>query len=166
MPSSKAGPNVSGMFGDQGTIDQKRAAGGCSGFKLEVNVTVMDVTASRTVVGQLPGKVRRQFTPIRKLFAHYSHSRRIVLTAILTLFAHYSHGLTLFAHYSHGRTLFAHFSHGRTLFLFARFTHYSRHHHTKFADYSYQFAPRSHDSRGGGEPVRTHSRSIRTVHTR
>ena len=38
------------------------------------------------------GKVRRPFTPIRTLFAHYSHSRRIVFSAILTLFAHYSHG--------------------------------------------------------------------------
>ena len=47
-------------------------------------------------------------------FTHYSHSRRIVFTAILTLFAHYSHGRTLFARSHTIRTLFA------------RFTNYSR----------------------------------------
>ena len=85
------------------------------------------------------GKVRRPFTPIRTLFAHYSHSRRIVFTAILTLFAHYSHGRTLFAqshtnHYSHATV--AHYSHSRRhsiRTLFAQFTHYSRRRHTKFA---------------------------------
>jgi hypothetical protein len=101
------------------------------------------------------GKVRRPFTPIRTLLAHYSHSRRIVFTAILTLFAHYSHGLTRFAQYSHGRTLFAHYSHGRTLFArshtirtpFAR-SHTIRAVHTLFA-------PSSHQIRRLFAPVRT-----------
>ena len=113
-----------------------------------------------TLFAQSSHRIHSYSHTIRTLFArsvrHYSHTIRTV--------AHYSHTIRTVARYSHGRTLFEHFSHGRTLF--ARFSHYSRHLHTKFADYSHQFAPRSHYSRGGGEPVRTHSRSIRTVHTR
>ena len=116
----------------------------------------------------------------------HSHTIRTVVASysqdILTLFAHCSHGRILFAHYSHtirtlflwpptirtvalyshSRTLFAHYLHGRTLF--AGFTHYSRHRHTIFAHYSdsHKFAPRSHYSLGGGQPVHTHSHSIRT----
>ena len=96
---------------------------------------------------------------IRTLFAQSSHR----------ILSYYSHTiLTLFA-WSHTiRTLFAHDSHViRTLF--AR-SHTVRAVLTLFAPSSHQirrlFAPRSHYSRGGGDPVRTHSRSIRTVHTR
>ena len=84
------------------------------------------------------GKVRRLFTPIRTLFAHYSHSRRIVFTAILTLFAHKfarSHTIrTLFARSHTIRTLFArshtirmvaHYSH-----TFRTVAHYPRGSHT------------------------------------
>ena len=86
-----------------------------------------------------------------QLFSHSSHTIR-------TLFAR-SHTIRTVAHYSRGRTLFARSHTIRTLF--ARFTHYSRHRHTKFAHYSHQFAPRSHYSRGEGEPVR----SVRTQFT-
>ena len=71
------------------------------------------------------GKDRRPFTPIRTLFAQYSHSRRIVLTAILTLFALYSHGCTLFAQ-SH--TIRTHFARSHTI----------RAVHTLFAPSSHQ----------------------------
>ena len=98
----------------------------------------------------------RKFAGRSHPFAHYSHSHRIVFTAILTLFSHYSHGLTLFAHCSHGRTLLiAHYSHGRTRFArshtirtpFAR-SHTIRAVHTLFA-------PSSHQIRTLFAPVRT-----------
>ena len=123
------------------------------------------------------GKVCRPFTPSRTLFAHYSHSRRIVFTAIRTLFARYSHGLTLFAHYSirtvahysHTVRTVAHYAHGRTLF-----AHYSRGSHTIRAIVT----PSSHTIRTSLHPGHTiravgasrfavfalSSRSIRKVH--
>ena len=141
---------------------------------------VMRTTLENECTYRTVGNVRRHITPIRTLFAHYSHSRRIVFTAILTLFTHYSHGRTLFArshtvrtvtHYSHTIRTVAHYSHGRTLF-----AHYSRGSHTIRAIVT----PNLHTIRtssdpghtiravGEGEPVRsvrTHSHSIRTVHT-
>ena len=87
------------------------------------------------------GKVRRLFTPIRTLFAHYSHSRRIVFTTILTLFPHYLHGRTLFARSHTIRTPFARSHTIRTVAHYIRtlFAHYSRHRHPTFAHYSHQF---------------------------
>ena len=99
-----------------------------------------------------------------RLSGHFSLPTLFARSHTIRTVAHYAHTIRTVAHYSHGRTLFAHYSHGSTLF--AQFTDYWRHRHTKFAHYSHQFAPQSHYSRGGGEPIRTHARSIRTVHTR
>ena len=135
------------------------------------------------------GKVRRPFTPIRTLFAHYLHSRRIVFTAILTLFAHYSHGRILFARSHTIRTPFAQSHtirtlHNRTVAHYSKnsrsiisrftlFTARSRGSHTICAivtsnSHSIRISStlQSHYSRGGGETIRTHARSIRAVHTR
>ena len=101
---------------------------------------------------------------IRTLFAQSSHRSHSYSHTILTLFARYHTIRTLFARSHTIRTLFArshvirtvaHYSH-----TFRTVAHYSRHLHTKFAPSSHQIrrllAPRSHYSRGGGEPVRTH----------
>ena len=157
------------MFLSRSPADSKINTPGCR--------TTLECTY-RTV-----GKVRRPFTPIRTLlsirtlFAQSSHRSHSHSHTIRTLFAR-SHTIrTLFARSHTVRTLFArshvirtvaHYSHTfRTVAHYSRGSHTTRAiNHTKFADYSHQFAPRSHYSRGWGGPVRTHSRSIRTVHTR
>ena len=104
---------------------------------------------------------------IHTLFAESSHRIPSYSHTIRTRFAR-SHTIRTVAHYSHGRTPFAVFAqYSLPVYIihssFARLTHYSRHCHTEFTHYSHQFTPRSHYSRGGGEPGRTHSRSIRAV---
>ena len=125
----------------------------CSALRPAAEATQQRTTLECTY--RTVGKVRRPFTPIRTLFAHCSHSRRIVFTAILTLFSRYSHGLTLFAHCSHGRTLFAHYSHGRTRFARSHpiRTPFARSHTIRAV--RTLFAPSSHEIRTLFAPVRT-----------
>ena len=129
----------------------------CDGFILQgfksSRLVIERKDYTRVCIYRKVGKLRRPFTPIRTLFAHHSHSHRIVFTAIRTLFAHYSQGRTrvrrvahyshtvrTVAHYSHGRTLFAHYSHNRTV------AHYS-HGRTLFAHYSHGRTLYSHTVR-------------------
>ena len=138
------------------------------------------------------GTVRRPFTPIRTLFAtHYSHSRRIVFTAIRTLFlaqlqriqtetqlfAHLFANSRTYSQYQHSirnsRSIFSpglHYNYSQLVVVRAVHTPFALLSHTKFPHvYSHHFTPRSHYLRNGargGEPIRTHSRSIQAQLTR